>query len=56
MPQMKFRKFTAYIKSWETVFQEAADFASSVGREQVVSVSHSEDHNEAIITVWFWDE
>ena len=52
--KLKFQKFSAYIKSWEQVFQEAADFATSVGRENVVSISHSEDHNEAIVTVWYW--
>ena len=54
--RMKFRKFHALLKSWETVFQEAADFATSLGPDRVVSVSHSEDHNEAIVTVWYWDD
>lgn len=56
MSEMRFRKFSAIIKSWETVFQEAADFASTIGRDRVVSISHSEDHNEAIVTVWYWEK
>lgn len=53
--QMKFKKFSALIKSWNAVFQEAADFATELGRDRVVSISHSEDRNEAIVTVWYWE-
>jgi len=56
MSKMNFRKFRAVIKSWEAVFQEAADFASRLGRDKVVSISHSEDHGESIVTVWYWDD
>ena len=54
--RMRFKKFTAIIKSWETVFQEAADFATELGSERVVSISHSEDRGEAIVTVWYWSK
>ena len=56
MSQLKFRRFKAVIKSWQTVLEEAAEFASSVGRERVVSISHSEDHSMSIVVVWYWDE
>lgn len=56
MSKMRFRRFNAVIKSWETVLQEAADFASSLGRDRVVTISHSEDHNKYDIVVWYWDE
>ncbi len=56
MVTMKFKKFKAQLKSWDTVFQEAAEFASSLGQEQVVSISHSCDHAEAIVTVWYWSK
>ena len=56
MSQLKFRRFSALIKSWETVLQEAAEFASSVGRDKIVSISHSEDHSRSIVVVWYWDK
>ena len=54
MSKVKYRKFSAVIKSWDAVFSEAAEFASLVGKDRVISISHSEDHNEAIVTVWYW--
>jgi hypothetical protein len=54
MLQIKFKKFKAIVKSWDTVFQEAAEFATTVGPDRVVSISHSSDHGESIVTVWYW--
>ena len=54
MSQMKFRTFKACFKSWQAVFQEAADFATQMGRERVVSISHSEDSGNGVVTVWYW--
>jgi hypothetical protein len=55
--QMQYRMFRGgSFTSWEELFQEVADFATSVGRDRVASISHSEDQNVAVITVWYWDE
>ena len=40
--------------TWESLFQDAADFAARVGPENLISISHSEDHNEGVVTVWYW--
>ncbi|MFH5803014.1 hypothetical protein [Alienimonas sp. DA493] len=53
---VQFRLFRSSMSSWETLFQEAADFATSVGREHVISISHSEDQNDGVVTVWYWGE
>jgi predicted Zn-ribbon and HTH transcriptional regulator len=42
------------LKSWQALFQDAADFATEIGRERLISISHSSDHSEGIVTVWFW--
>ena len=55
-PVLKFEKFSALVATWESVFSDAADFATQVGRERVVSISHSADRHEAIVTVWYWSE
>lgn len=41
---------------WDEVFLQAADFATKVGRERVVSISHSEDSNVGVVAVWYWAE
>lgn len=56
MTTMKFQKFKALTKSWKAVFEEAAEFASNLGQHRVVSISHSCDHCEAVVTVWYWDK
>ena len=42
--------------SWESLFDEAARFATEIGRERLISISHSEDANEGVVTVWVWSE
>jgi len=54
--QLKFRMFRALLKSWQSVFTDAAEFATMCGPSRVVSISHSEDKNEAIVTVWYWSD
>ena len=50
--RVDYRMFRGTFKAWETLFAEAAAFASSVG-ENLISISHSAD-NEGVVTVWFW--
>ena len=35
--------------------QRAADFANGIGREKLISISHSVDQNQGVVTVWYWD-
>ena len=51
-----YKHFRASLKSWADLFQEAADFASTLDREALVSISHSAEGIEGIITVWYWGE
>ena len=51
---VSFRVFTSTFKPWDVLCAEAAEFATTVGRENLISISHSEDANEGVITVWFW--
>lgn len=54
--QVKFKFFKAVLKSWDAMHQDASDFASAVGPERLISISHSSDHGEGVITVWYWSE
>lgn len=49
-----FEIFRGTLASWETLFTRAAEFASHVGRERLISISHSEDQNKGVVTVWYW--
>jgi hypothetical protein len=42
--------------TWDTLFEEASDFATGIGRERLISISHSEDHSDGVVVVWYWQE
>lgn len=48
--------FRGTFQSWNQLFQEAAEFSSSIGPERLISISHSADRSEGVVTVWYWEE
>jgi hypothetical protein len=53
--QVKYQIFKSRTKSWETLCADVAAFASEKGRERLINVSVSEDQNEGVIIVWYWE-
>ena len=48
-------KFSCFQGPWETeVFGEAAERATEVGRERLISISESSEHDQQTVTVWYW--
>jgi hypothetical protein len=41
--------------TWDTMFAEVAEFASQIKRENLISISQSEDQGKAVVTVWYWE-
>lgn len=54
--QVKFKIFKSGMKRWEDLFREAAEFAQTIDPERLISISHSEDSNTGVVTVWYWTE
>jgi len=54
--QVRFKIFESGFQSWRALFEEAAEFASALGRDRVISISHSADHSTGVVTVWYWGE
>ena len=52
--RVRCRMFRGTIKPWEQLFDEAAEFASSLRPEELISISHSEDGNDGVVAVWYW--
>jgi hypothetical protein len=58
-----FKHFASVNKSWETMFTEAAAFATEVGRDRVIGISHSHGGGQelfgtggtGVVTVWYWE-
>ena len=49
-----YKTFRGMLASWDTLFTMAADFASSLGPDRLISISHSADHSDGVVTVWYW--
>ena len=53
--RVNYKLFKGTLASWDMLFQEAATFATRIGRDRLISISHSEDQNAGVVTVWYWD-
>ncbi|MGE3465660.1 MAG: hypothetical protein AB7J13_01900 [Pyrinomonadaceae bacterium] len=51
---VKFKSFSSSFDVWEGLFGDAAEFATMIGRERVISISHSADNLNGVVTVWYW--
>jgi hypothetical protein len=52
---VRWQVFRGVLTSWRALFEEAGRFAGELGRERLIGMSHSEGHNEGVVTVWYWD-
>jgi hypothetical protein len=53
--EVKSRVFRSYTRSWEDLCTEAAEFATQQGRDRLINLALSEDDNEGVIVVWYWE-
>jgi hypothetical protein len=49
-----YKHFRGSFKSWQQLFLDATDFATGVGADRLISISHSSDHSDGVVTVWYW--
>ena len=54
--RMAYKVFRGTFATWETLFSEAAEFATELGPERVISISHSEDDDDGVVAVWYWTD
>lgn len=52
--EVRFAVFRGVWSSFEALFAEAAAFASQLGPQRLISISHSEDKDDGVVTVWYW--
>ena len=55
-PVVKFEIFRGVMASWPELFQRAAEFATQLGRDRVITIAHSEDQQDGVVAVWYWDD
>jgi hypothetical protein len=49
-----FKVFDSKMASREKLFKAAVEFANQVGRDQLLTLSHSEDRDNIVLTIWYW--
>jgi len=52
---VSFEVFRGMLSSWKELFDQAADFATSLGPSRVIAISHSDDGSDGVVTVWYRD-
>ena len=50
---IQFKIFRGALASWNHLFKEAAEFASSIPPDKLISISHSADNFDGVVTVWY---
>jgi hypothetical protein len=53
---VRFKIFRGVMASWQELFQKASEFATQLGRERLITISHSEDQQDGVIAVWYWGD
>jgi hypothetical protein len=54
--KVKYKTFRGMFSSWKKLFTQASEFATEIGKEHLISISHSEDSSSGIVTVWYWSD
>jgi len=53
---VQFEIFRGVMASWPELFEKASAFATTIGQERLISISHSEDQQDGVVAVWYWGE
>ena len=53
---VRFEIFRGTLRTWPELFEQASAFATTLGPERLISISHSEDQQDGVIAVWYWEE
>ena len=53
--KVEFKTFRGMLISWEDLFQQACEFATQIGKEKLINISHSDNHSKGVVTVWYWE-
>lgn len=51
--RVEYQVYRSSWDSWEKLFSDAAEFASWIGPEGLVAISHSADESDGVVTVWY---
>ena len=56
MSNVRFEVFHGVMASWPDLFQQASEFATRLGHDRLITISHSEDQQDGVVAVWYWSD
>jgi hypothetical protein len=54
--RITFKAFDSKMASREKLFKAGLEFANKLRREDIVSITHTEDRDNIVLTVWYWTD
>lgn len=53
--RVAFKIFRGTLATWKELFIQASELASTIGKERLITISHSADSGDGVVVVWYWD-
>jgi hypothetical protein len=53
--RVQYKQFDSKFVSRDRILRSAAEFASQVGPERLINITHTEDRQDTVILVWYWE-
>lgn len=53
--EVKYEVFRGVFSSWNQLFKDASEYASHLEAGKLISISHSADHSDGVVVVWYWE-
>jgi hypothetical protein len=54
--RMTFKSFDSKMASREKLFKAAVEFANKIDRKDLINITHSEDRDNIVITIWYYTD
>jgi hypothetical protein len=51
-----YKSFDSKMASREKLFKAVVDFANRIERKDLITLTHSEDRDNIVVTVWYWTD
>jgi len=54
--RLVFKSFDSKMASREKIFKAVVDFANKIDRKDLINLTHSEDRDNIVVTIWYWTD
>jgi hypothetical protein len=54
--RITFKSFDSKMASREKLFKTAVEFANKIDRKDMINITHSEDRDNIVITIWYYTD